>query len=128
MTKPCLPVQILRFKAIIQSRSASSVVGCGDELPHLGRSLETPIRSLFFKFEALKYSANGIGNKPSRIDERGNDAGSTMDPLVHSPPLSSDVATSPMTELDTPDAGQHTYDVSSPRQQCTLYGTSKSRS
>ena len=119
MTKPCLPVQISRSKATIQSKSASSVVGCGNEFPHLGRSLKTPIRRLFFKFEALKYSASGIGNKRSRVDERGNNAGSTMDPLVHSPPLSSDVATSPMTELDTPGVGQRTYDASSPRQQCT---------
>ena len=116
MTKPCFPVQISRSKATIQSKSASSVVGCGNELPHLGRSLKTPIRRLFFN---LKYSANGIGNKRSRVDERGNDSGSTIDPLIHSPPLSSDVVTSPMTELDTPGAGQHTYDASSPRQQCT---------
>jgi len=119
MTKLYLPVQISRSKGITQSKSASSVVGYGNELPHLGRSLKTPIRRFFFKFEALKYSASGIGSKRSRVDERGNDAGSTMDSLVHSPPLSSDVATSPMIKLDTPYTRQHTYDDAFPRQQCT---------
>jgi len=43
-----------------------------------------------------------------------------MDPLVHSPPLSSDVVMSPMTDIDTPGTGYHTYGISSPRQQCPL--------
>ena len=115
MTMPCLPV-LLGSKDIIQSKSASSVVRCGNDL---GRNLKTPIQRFFFKFEALKSSASGIGNKRSRIRERGNDAGFTMDPLVHSPPLSSDVVMSPMTDIDTPGTGYHTYGISSPRQQCT---------
>jgi len=43
-----------------------------------------------------------------------------MDLLVHSPPLSSNVVTSPMTDIDTPDARYDTYAASSPRQQCTF--------
>lgn len=120
MTKPCLPIQISRPKDFIQSKSASSIVGCGNELPYFGRSLKTPIRRFFFRFEALKSSASGTGNKRSRVDERGNDVEFTLEPLAHTPPLSSDVATSPMTELDTPDVGPHTYSVPSPGQQCTF--------
>jgi len=113
---PCLPV-LLGSKDIIQSKSASSVVvSCGNDL---GRNLKAPIQRFFFKFEVLKSSASGIGNKRSRIPERGNDAGFTMDSLIHSPPLSSDVVMSPMTDIDTPGTGYHTYGISSPRQQCT---------
>jgi len=43
-----------------------------------------------------------------------------MDSLVHSSPLSSDGVMSPMTGIDIPDAGYHTYGISSPRQQCTF--------
>ena len=60
-----------------------------------------PIQRFFFKFEALKLSASGIGDKRSRIREGGSDVGFTMDPLVHSPPLSFNVGMSPMTDIDT---------------------------
>ncbi|KAJ3575007.1 hypothetical protein NP233_g1379 [Leucocoprinus birnbaumii] len=117
MTKSHLAIQLSKSKEAIHSdKSATSITSRASILPRTARGLKTPIRRFFFRFEALKPTPSGIGNKRSRSEEYDVDA---MDPLVDTPPLSSDIATSPMSELDTPDAGQNTYDLCSPGQQDT---------
>ncbi|KAF5354092.1 hypothetical protein D9756_006897 [Leucocoprinus leucothites] len=119
-TKAYLAAQVSKSENAIQpEKSATSIVSRGSGLTRPGKSLKTPIRRFFFRFEALKPSAASTGNKRSHVNEHDMDSGFITDPLVNTPPLSSDVATSPMSELDTPDAGQYTYDMVSPDQQHT---------
>ncbi|KXN81963.1 hypothetical protein AN958_03371 [Leucoagaricus sp. SymC.cos] len=118
MTKSYTSVESLK-DTILTDKSAAPALYRVNGLPRTGRILKTPIRRFFFKLEVLKPSTSGIGNKRSRTDDHESDSGPALDSLVKTPPLSPDVATSPMTELDTPDAGHRTLESHSLGQQYT---------
>jgi hypothetical protein len=119
MPKSYLVVHLSKSKdTILPEKPATSVPSWSNGLPRSGRSLKTPIRR-FFKLEVLKSNSNAIRNKRSRSEGVNREVGTISNPLANTPPLSSDIATSPITELDTPDAGQRVQPVRSLDQHYT---------
>ncbi|XP_006456306.1 hypothetical protein AGABI2DRAFT_180981 [Agaricus bisporus var. bisporus H97] len=107
MAKSHWSLQLSRSKdTILESdKSLTSMPATrGNMFTRPGQYLRTPIRRFFFRFEVRKSNPTGVGGKRPRSDKRrGFDYGRGRKAMANNtPPLSSDIASSPIAELDSP--------------------------